>query len=167
MGERGRGAVAAVAVVVAVAAAVLVLSSLLLTGTRTPLSPGRAEASCARSLVYEGVYWFQESAADGAAPIELGDAVQGAALAPCNDTSGENDREDPVDAYRVPALGPDYLAISTESTDLFRRSTTPYVTTFSADNALDVMALVLVLVVVLGAVAALIAWLVRKRRVPA
>jgi hypothetical protein len=163
MGERGRGAVAAAAVVVTVAAAVLVLTSLL-TGTGTPLSPGRAEASCARSLVYEGVYWFQQNATE---PIELGDAVEGAALAPCNDTSGANDREDPVDAYRVPALGPDYLAISAESTDLFKRSTTPYVTTFSADNVLDVIALVLVLVVVLGAVAALIARLVRKRRVRA
>lgn len=167
MGERGRGAVAAGAVVVTVAAAVLVLSSLLLAGTGTPLSPGRAEASCARALVYEGVYWFQQTAQDAAQPVELGDPVDGAALAPCNDTSGANDREDPVDTYRVPALGPDYLAISTESTDVFQRSTTPYVTTFDAGNALDVVALVLVLVLVLAATGALIAWFVRKRRIPA
>lgn len=164
MGERGRGAVAAGAVVVTVAAAVLVLSSLLLAGTRTPLSPGRAEASCALSLVYEGVYWRQEIATQ---QIVLGDEVQGAAFAPCNDTIGANDREDPVEAYRVPALGSDYLAVGTESTDLFRRTSDPYVTSFGAENLLDVVALVLVLVAVLAAAGGLIAWFVRTRRTAA
>jgi hypothetical protein len=163
MGEHSpqRRALTAAAAALSAAALALVVGWALAPAGGPLLSPGRAEASCARSLVYDGVYWLQQ---DATQPIELGDAVDGAAFAPCNDSGAAVDREDPVDAYRVPALGPDYLATSTGRSDLFRRTSDPYVTSFGAENALDVIALVLVLAGVVAAAGALIAWIVRRRR---